>query len=308
MKKRILIIFLIILLLTICTLILLRNYKNINVSNYEIISTYNKPIIPSDFKSIDTENAKWDRQENGEVKDWNKGLVIEDDKGNQFVWVPVNLDNLHYDSYYLLDSVQYKKELLDIQNEEEAQILKYGGFYVARYEAGVPEKMQDKLDNISSDTNNIIGVPVSKKDCIPWNYISPENAKESARSMYQLNNIKSDLLTERQWQAIMQWLNGCNYNVYSSSSGWGNYCNVSFSFSGYYSEDHGRNYQYSNKKVKQGNNMILSCGATDRNMANNIYDLAGNLREYLYSFPESGYNAKGGYYDYLDQGAYGGGM
>lgn len=35
--------------------------------------------------------------------------------------------------------------------------------------------------------------------------------------------------------------------------------------------------------MKQEYNMILSCGATDRNMTNNIYDLAGNLREYVTS-------------------------
>lgn len=268
------------------------------------VSIYNNPIVPEGFKKVETDSASW-KIENGIPKGWNKGLVIEDENGNQFVWVPIDLENLHYDSYYLSVHEQYKKELLNEKNDEDIQIVKYGGFYVARYEAGVPEEMQNNLENISVSTNNIIGVPVSKKGSIPWNYISAENAKKSAESMYSNNGIKSSLLTLKQWEGIMQWLNGCNYNVYENSSKWGNYSDVNFKFSGYYSIDHGKNYQYSKEKMKREYNMILSCGATDRNMANNIYDLAGNLREYVTDNSNSSYGAAGGYYDNIHQCAYG---
>lgn len=276
-----------------------------NNSQVDKVSTYNNPIVPEGFKKIETKFASW-KLENGIQKGWNSGLVIEDEKGNQFVWVPINLENLHYDSYYLPVSEQYKKELLNTQNNEDVQILKYGGFYVSRYEAGVPKEMQNNLEDISINTNNIVGVPVSKKDSIPWNYINAKNSKKSAESMYNLSQLKSGLLTSKQWEGIMQWLNGCNYNVYENSSKWGNHSDVNFEFSGYYSIDHGKSYQYGKQKMKQEYNMILSCGATDRNMANNIYDLAGNLREYVTNDSISNFEAAGGYYDNIHQSAYSG--
>ena len=53
------------------------------------------PVIPKGFKTVDTESAKWVYIDNNKqvVQGWNDGLVIEDEKGNQFVWVPCNLDS-----------------------------------------------------------------------------------------------------------------------------------------------------------------------------------------------------------------------
>ena len=274
-----------------------------DIIEIERISSFDNPIIPDGFKKIETDLASW-REEKGIPIGWNKGLVIEDEKGNQFVWVPVDLNNLSYDSYYVAQELQYQRNLLDIENAEELQILKYGGFYVARYEAGISRTISDDIELINVDNNNSVGIPTSQKGSIPWNYINLENAEKSARSMYDLNGIKSKLLTERQWQAIMQWLNGNGYDVYNSSTNWGNYSNVNFSFTGYYSENNGKSYKYAEKKAKEKYNIILSCGATDRNMANNIYDLAGNLREYVTDSFSQNYKIAGGYYDYIGQGAY----
>lgn len=270
--------------------------------HYEIISTYNNPIVPEGFKAVDTENAKW-LKENEIVRDWNKGLVIEDSIGNQFVWIPVNTEDLEYNTYYVKEDVQYKKEKLNINQEEDKQILKYGGFYISRYEAGVAEEMQNTLNGIGSKTNDIQGIPVSKKGIIPWNYISLKNAKINAETMYQLDTVKSGLPTLKQWQFIMKWLNDSSYNVYEDSSNFGNYSNVNFKFTGYYSEDKGENYVYAEDKIKGGYTMILSTGATERNMVNNIYDLAGNLWCYTSDyFPNNeseilGYYCAGGHFD-----------
>ena len=77
----------------------------------------------------------------------------------------------------------------------------------------------------------------------------------------------------------------------------GNYSNVNFSFTGYYSTD-GKTYKYAENGMKQTYNMILSTGATERNKANNIYDLAGNLAEFT-DVSETSHNeyVRGGYYD-----------
>ena len=53
--------------------------------------TANNPIIPKDFYPVNTEKAKWTYDStNNKVTDVDKGLVIMDEKGNQFVWVPVS--------------------------------------------------------------------------------------------------------------------------------------------------------------------------------------------------------------------------
>ena len=52
--------------------------------------TANNPIIPKDFYPVNTEKAKWTYDStNNKVTDVDKGLVIMDEKGNQFVWIPV---------------------------------------------------------------------------------------------------------------------------------------------------------------------------------------------------------------------------
>lgn len=271
-----------------------------------MISYYNNPIIPDGFRNIDTDTAKWKRDNNGIVQDWNKGLVIEDEQENQFVWVPINLDNLYY-STDIPERYKFNKRKMNTNDDDDKQILRYGGFYVSRYEAGVSIKMQSNINNISSKSNNVLDIPVSQKGVIPWNYISFKNAKINAENMYNSEKIKSKLLTQKQYQGIMQWLNSCKYEVYNNSYSFGNYSNVIFEFSGYYTDDYGRNYKYSNRYIKAEKNVILASGASDRNMTNNIYDLAGNLMEYVEendpNFKDI-YSCNGGYYDYIATSAY----
>ena len=172
---------------------------SINEDNM-IGSRYDNPIVPNGFKKIETETASWELDETGNPKGWNKGLVVEDEIGNQFVWVPVKNE----------DFGNFKKEaevLMDEESEEEQnQIKRYGGFYIARYEAGVSENMQDALENISEDTNNVEGIPVSKSGIRAWNYISLNKAKKNAIIMYDNEEIKSDLITTRQWLRTVNWI------------------------------------------------------------------------------------------------------
>ncbi len=51
-------------------------------------NSYN-PTIPAGFKPVDTEGASWGDGSNSPSEEAvNAGLVIEDENGNQFVWVP----------------------------------------------------------------------------------------------------------------------------------------------------------------------------------------------------------------------------
>lgn len=239
-----------------------------NVQNY----SYNNPIVPEGFKKVETSTASWNLENNIPVG-WNNGLVIEDEIGNQFVWVPVNLNGLPYPEYRIDSDAPY---LFNNDNLDNT-IKKYGGFYIARYEAGVPESIQNISTNIGEETNNIEGTPVSKKQARVWNFISYENAEKNARKMYSSEQVQSDLISLQQAVWVLKWLNEGGYDVYSDSTSCGNYSNNIFTFTGEYSGDYGKNYQYGENMSKTYRNIITSTGICETNVANNIYDLAGNV-------------------------------
>ena len=276
-------------------------YKDI-----EEISTYNNPIIPEGFKKVETETASWEI-EKGIPKGWNNGLVIEDEIGNQFVWVPVESIPNVIGGNIEEDYIFYRG--LSCNEKELIQILKYGGFYVGRYEAGLPQEIIENTTEFSKNTNNVEGIPTSKKGQIVWNFIDWNMAKINAQKMYNKNNISSDLITYNQWNKIMYWLDNSGYDI-KDSRDYGNYSNVNFVFDGKYSIDYGKTYEYNNEKSKVIYNMILSAGATERNKTNNIYDLAGNVTEFQdyrryingdYGIEED-YRSRGGYYDNVGTG------
>lgn len=268
--------------------------------------TYCRPKVPQGFKKVETKEASW-QEENGIIKGWNSGLVIEDELGNQFVWVPVDNINVKYekndlDEVLLDEFSDHLKSLLedvlpDGISKEAEQVKKYGGFYIARYEAGLPS-------NITSE-KDINAVPVSKQNTIGWNGISYENAKINAEKMYQNKKIQSGLITGTQWDTTMEWLyKSHRYPVYSNNRRGnvsddiydnlqgsnfvgqrtmeiGNYPNSKFTISGLVSSDHGNHYeQVENKEKNKSEELLLATGINEKTMLNNIYDMAGNLDEY----------------------------
>lgn len=229
------------------------------------------------------------------------GLVIEDELGNQFVWVPCPVD-------FDLSKIKVEENIIDgCYNENEfLQLINYGGFYISRYEAGIPENIQTNIKEFSTQTNNVEGIPISQKAKIPWNFIEWNKAKKNATKMYTNKNVESDLPTVKQWEHILIWLDNDEKINLNDSSSYGNYSNVNFNFTGYYSEDYGKTYKYAEDKNKSINNMILSTGATERNKTKNIYDLAGNVSEFMDKYRiidsidnklKEHYFIAGGYYD-----------
>lgn len=261
-----------------------QNNTSTNNITSEKVSEYNNPCIPKGFKKIETETASWEI-ENGVPKGWNTGLIIEDEIGNQFVWVPVNFANEYNNLTYTNFNTKTMYSLPDTTEKENLQIIKYGGFYVARYEAGITEEMNKK------NTNYIEGIPLSKKGTIPWNCISTEQAIINSQKMYSNKDVSSDLITSRQWVYINSWFSACGYDIKDPKQ-YGNYSNTSFTFSGLYSEDNGKNYIYGENKRKSQFNIIIATGISDRNVNNNIYDFYGNLSECTIEGI-----AYGGYYD-----------
>ena len=270
---------------------------NITINGGE--PSYLNPVVPVGFKAINTDDAKWYGLPT--PNDWNKGLVIEDENGSQFVWVPVDGNKIKYEKWYTIyapssvteeeiagDEVPLPLEALGVQ--EQQQIETYGGFYVARYEAGNSE-----------------GVLASKAGTRTINAITYAEAKEYAEAMYTNPYVKSGLLTGTAWDTTMSWMastNGENRVLNDKLSG--NNVNTEFVFSGEYAvgpnstkELRGEYQTGTNVTKPEGERMLLATGLTDAFKTNNIYDMAGNVWEYTYEYTINAKDNK----EYIARGA-----
>ena len=128
-------------------------------------------------------------------KNESEGLVIVDTKGNEFVWIPCTVaeyeacktrntswPSWEYTNRTWSDDEMYNKGLKSITDLGTAGYST--GFYVARYEAGIPEEMTEAYVNTDGGAytqaekkNNPNYTPVSKKGVQAWNRISQKNAK-----------------------------------------------------------------------------------------------------------------------------------
>lgn len=240
------------------------NLQHITYTYTGIDYNYKNPAVPYGFKKIETDTASWELDEEENAKGWKDGLVIEDDIGNQFVWIPYTTNNTP----------------LHTSNESLA---KYGGFYISRYEAGLPEELSDLKHNISEDTNNIKGIPVSKKGAIVWNYIDVNNAYYNAQNMYPENPyFRTEMLDTTASSMAFVFLpktSQINYNIERNE----------FYFTGYYSVDNGKNYEYAENMKKTGQ-MLLSTGASEECKGKNVYDFYGNVADtHITSISKYGY-------------------
>ena len=105
-------------------------------------SKYNNPVIPVGFKAINTSDATWLDANNDNLPDgWNDGLVISDEDGNEFVWVPVDGTNVKYEKWCTKGIAYNNSNLSNVPSNElpsdvseNTQITKYGGFYKQVYQ------------------------------------------------------------------------------------------------------------------------------------------------------------------------------
>ncbi len=172
-----------------------------------------------------------------EGTDVDKGIVIADSEGNEFVWVPctevqyvkhsytgtnnndagIDIEddgNAGWNTWYYRAYGDWKGD--PVQEPENAKSVKNNrGFYIARYEAGIPSNMEGvyvdpkaevKTYNTSGrNTSNY--VPVSQKGKQAWNYIDQTNAKAASEKMYAGNeSVSSQLVDGIAWDRTVQWI------------------------------------------------------------------------------------------------------
>ena len=205
---------------------------------------------------------------------------------NQFVWVPVDdLNSFKREDGFSANQpqnlvasgkatepfnynskVSSQTEINEYKNMIES-VKKYGGFYIARYEAsygnnGVVQSIKNKapIVNIKWATNmtDLSG-----------------GAVEKARALYTSNNSSygtvSTLVYGIEWDAILRWMQTNYNNIKLDSTGYGNYSNESFDYI----------LENGNTGTKQkGKASVILTGSSEHCKLNNIYDLCGNEPEW----------------------------
>ena len=209
------------------------------------------------------------------------GLVIQDEKGNEFVWVPATESTYAKDTSFDGVTPTGDDTLPNGITDETADVVKYGGFYIGRYEAGVPEN-QSSIDGKSESTSNVKGVPVSKKDAIVWTYIDNTNAKASAESMISNEYVQTGLLTGKAWDTTCHWIEDSLSSINASAS---------LTDSRYYG-----NYWKALSPANENSGTKRTAGFNENWKVKNIYDLAGNVWEWTSEADSSNFIYRGGSY------------
>ena len=196
------------------------------------------------------------------------GLVIQDAKGNEFVWVPAT------ESTYAKDtsSPEADDTLPNGITDETADVVKYGGFYIGRYEAGMPKG--------DTSPSNKIGIPVSKKDATVWTNIDYTNSKASAESMISNEYVQTGLLTGKAWDTTCHWIEGSLKSINESAN---------LTDSRYYG-----NYNNSLSPANENSGTKRTAGFNENWKVKNIYDLAGNVWEWTSEASSSYFIYRGG--------------
>ena len=204
-----------------------------------------------------------------------EGIVIEDDSGNQFVWIPVGeykvsttvnttgklTNNLSRREWGEANEVKEPTEIdgdsaikqsslatyygegnsnsvaKDQIEEFKESAKNYGGFYIGRYEQG--------KDN------------VCKANVVPYTDITRDQAKTQAEAMYDGNNyVVSELISSYAWDTALNFICQTNKEGYllatTTSSAYG----------------------------ITGNNDIIKTGETTVDIYNKIFDFFGNCQEW----------------------------
>ena len=194
------------------------------------------------------------------------GVVIEDGSHNEFVWIPSTeseyVKDFSFPSNYGASSSNTSEETFLSGLDETLDVKKYGGFYIGRYEATIPEG--------TTAAANVTAKPTCKKGKIVWTDVNYSNSKSSAESMYtgDDSSVQSGLLTGKAWDRTCHFIEDYIKTIDENSS---------LTDSRYYG-----NLNNSVFPADQGKGKKQVAGYNENWKTKNIYDLAGNVWEWTY--------------------------
>ena len=180
------------------------------------------------------------------------------------------------DTYYktILGETGTKEQLAQLFADEYKAMIesvsKYGGFYIGRYELSEAGVQKDKATLTNTNWYDLY---------------------QKCKILNASNKVETRMIWGCQWDVTMNWLisSGAKTSdeVNKDSRSWGNYNNTSVK-----ADDGTTEIKASGTSAK------LNTGKTTFTMANNIYDLAGNYREWTQEACRTFLRAdRGGNYD-----------
>ena len=210
-------------------------------------------------------------------------------------------------------NVQYKNMLKSVYTN--------GGFWIGRYEAGyeIDESKGDTVRDYGEDyyTEHLLTQKVViKKNAYPYNWVRRDQAQELAQEM-NYEDCRGSLIFGLQWDLILKYIEekavavaeeankvtvrtDIKSKLTSNSTTIGNYYNSEFmlnrgkfaqngALSNWFNFDSNKmsTLVEGEKKKNQStyeNAILLTTGATEATNLQNIYDIAGNVREWTLEF------------------------
>lgn len=163
-------------------------------------------------------------------------------------------------------------------NNMVASVEKYGGFYIGRYETG----------NINQDT------PVIQKGNTNISSQTWYNMYKRCKNIRGANtNVETGMIWGNQWDRTLMWLietgSKTKEQIADDSTSWGNYYNATFEYV---------NSSGSTATKNENSSTRIPTGSAEYTKANNIYDLAGNVRDWTMEASSTYFRVSRGGYSY----------
>jgi len=258
-----------------------------------------KPYLPDDSTTIISNNAE-------------TGIIIKDSHDNEWVWIEVPksiytstttstdytaIENAmktyasayrsnYTDTFY--SSAQHgfanATEYNNWKNSMLSSVFENGGFYIGRYEVGTETARVSKTDALTT--------PLIQRDKYPYNFVTCSQAQTLAKQL-ATGGKQASLMFGIQWDLVLKFIEvkgaKTQAELKTDSSSWGNYYNVSFDIKreqGLYTTSPSTvaSWNTTSNYTKPSSGVLLTTGATDRNSALGIYDLAGNVYEWTLEY------------------------
>ena len=177
----------------------------------------------------------------------------------------------------------------DKYNELKQKMLKsvyeHGGFWVGRYEAGI----EKEADIRKAETDTVTLTPVTKQNMYPYNYVTITQAKVLAEKV-ESGNCTSSLMFGVQWDLVLKYIetkgNVNSTDLTSNSTLKGNYDNNQWNITNVKAKYLARSgvsfiaCPQAKNSYLYGYAVLLTTGADESFSMMNIYDIAGNVREW----------------------------
>ena len=228
------------------------------------------------------------------------GIVIEDDVGNQFVWIPAKTGAGATIHTTLGDkTIVYQRIALDDQlatgeideatnsekikisslssyyyterlpADEEASVNANGGYYIGRYEAG--DKVSTDAGKMRASGDSQTNEMVIKKGQAPYVWATYENQKALAEGMGGRRGYTgtTKMVSSYAWDTAINFIK-IKTPDYDSNSPQGNYKDITFSYANIGEKEK------TQTKAKDSSTLVPTGQTTS---VSNIYDMGGNAYE-----------------------------